>query len=64
MNLKIVFGVIFLLAGIFQTITVWLLARGNDHYILKYFRRGIAMVFYGIFALVLLVLGFRTLLVP
>ncbi|HVB04572.1 MAG TPA: hypothetical protein VNE41_12735 [Chitinophagaceae bacterium] len=62
MSSRIVFAVIFLLGAIFQTITIILLLRGNDHYILKVMKRPLAIGFYLIFAVILYYLALRFLL--
>lgn len=62
MSYRIVFVLIFLLGGVFQSITVLMLIRGSDHYILKVFRRPLAIAFYLLFAVIMFALGIKLLL--
>lgn len=43
-------GLVLLVAAVFQTVTLFLLSRGHNHYILRVMKRPFAMVFYAIFA--------------
>ncbi len=52
-------GFILLLAAIFQTITLFLLYKGHNHYILKLMKRPFAMVFYAIFAGIMYFAAFK-----
>lgn len=52
-------GIIVLVAAVFQTITLYLLYKGNQHYILKLVKRPVAMVFYAIFAGIMYFVAFK-----
>ncbi|HEY6083589.1 MAG TPA: hypothetical protein VIU45_09035 [Chitinophagaceae bacterium] len=62
MSTRILLGIILLVAGIFQTVTVFLLYKGHQHYMLKLMKRPFAMVFYAIFAGIMYFIGIKFLL--
>jgi len=58
MTTQTLFGILFLLGGIFQSITAYLIYKGHGHYVLKLANRKIGVVIYVIFALLLFVLAY------
>lgn len=58
MRTQTLFGILFLLGGIFQSITAYLIYQGNEHYILRFANRRIGMIIYIIFALILYFLAY------
>lgn len=61
MRIQTLFGVLFLLGGIFQMITAVLIYQGQRHYILRFANRKVGMVIYAVFALLLFYLAYSTL---
>jgi hypothetical protein len=61
MRTQTLFGILFLLGGIFQSITAYLIYQGHDHYILRFANRKIGMIIYIIFALLLFLLAYTNL---
>lgn len=60
MRVQTLFGVLFLLGGIFQMITAVLIYQGQRHYILRFANRKVGMVIYAVFALLLFYLAYTT----
>lgn len=58
MRTQTLFGILFLLGGIFQSITAYLIYQGHDHYVLRFANRKIGMIIYIIFALILFLLAY------
>jgi hypothetical protein len=58
MRTQTLFGILFLLGGIFQSITAYLIYQGHDHYILRFANRKLGMIIYIIFALLLFLLAY------
>ncbi|RBL91591.1 hypothetical protein DF182_02960 [Chitinophaga flava] len=58
MSLQTLFGILFLLGGIFQAFTAILIYQGHQHYILKIASRKVSLVIYFIFALLLFYLAY------
>lgn len=58
MRIQTLFGVLFLLGGIFQAFTAILIYQGHKHYILKIASKRVSMVIYFIFALLLFYLAY------
>jgi len=61
MRTQTLFGILFLLGGIFQAITAYLIYEGHNHYIIKLVNRKVGIVIYIIFALLLFVLAYLNL---
>jgi uncharacterized membrane protein HdeD (DUF308 family) len=61
MRTQTLFGILFLLGGIFQSITAYLIYQGHEHYILRFANRRIGMIIYIIFALILFFLAYTNL---
>ncbi len=57
MSGRLVFGLVFLLGALLQSLTIFFLARGNDHYILRLVKRPVAIAIYGLFVLAMLYLS-------
>jgi hypothetical protein len=60
MRVQTLFGVLFLLGGIFQMITAVLIYQGQRHYILRFANRKVGMVIYALFSLLLFFLAYWT----
>ncbi|SFO67693.1 hypothetical protein SAMN05428949_6124 [Chitinophaga sp. YR627] len=60
MRVQTLFGVLFLLGGIFQMITAVLIYQGQRHYILRFANRKVGMIIYALFSLLLLFLAYWT----
>lgn len=58
MSIQTLFGVLFLLGGIFQAFTVILIYQGHKHYILRFMNKKVAMVIYSLIALFLFFLAY------
>ncbi|HEU4556052.1 MAG TPA: hypothetical protein VFS25_24610 [Chitinophaga sp.] len=58
MSTQTIFGILFLLGGIFQSITAYLIYQGHEHYIMRLTNRKIGIVIYIIFALLLFLLAY------
>jgi len=58
MKTQTLFGILFLLGGIFQAITAYLIYQGHEHYILRLANRRVGMILYIIFALLLFFLAY------
>lgn len=58
MSLQTLFGILFLLAGIFQAFTAILIYQGHQHYILKIANRKVSLVIYFILSLLLFYLAY------
>ncbi len=58
MRMQTLFGVLFLLGGIFQAFTAILIYQGHTHYILKIANRKVSMIIYFIIALLLFYLAY------
>jgi len=58
MRTQTLFGILFLLGGIFQSITAYLIYQGHEHYVLRFANRKIGMIIYIIFALILFLLAY------
>ncbi|ASZ13600.1 hypothetical protein KTO58_06185 [Chitinophaga pendula] len=58
MKTQTLFGILFLLGGIFQAITAILIYQGHRHYILRFANRKVGMIIYSIFALLLFFLAY------
>ena len=58
MRTQTLFGILFVLGGIFQAITAYLIYQGHEHYILRFANRKIGMIIYIIFALILFLLAY------
>lgn len=63
MRTQTLFGILFLLGGIFQSITAYLIYQGHQHYILRFANRKLGMIIYIIFALILFVLAYLNLFI-
>jgi hypothetical protein len=61
MRIQTLFGILFLLGGIFQAFTAILIYQGHKHYILKIANRKVGMIVYGIFAFILFFLAYTNL---
>ncbi|MDQ0107316.1 hypothetical protein SAMN05660909_01050 [Chitinophaga terrae (ex Kim and Jung 2007)] len=61
MSIQTLFGILFLLGGIFQAFTAILIYQGHKHYILKIANRKVGMAIYFIFAFVLFFLAYTNL---
>ncbi|ACU62848.1 hypothetical protein Cpin_5419 [Chitinophaga pinensis DSM 2588] len=60
MRVQTLFGVLFLLGGIFQMITAVLIYQGQRHYILRFANRKVGMIIYALFSLLLFFLAYWT----
>ncbi len=58
MDLKELFGYLFILAGLFQLLTAYLIFAGQKHYILRLANRKVGSIIYVIFAFVLFYLAY------
>lgn len=58
MTIQTIFGILFLLGGIFQSITAYLVYQGHEHYILRFTNRKIGAIIYIIFALLMFLLAY------
>lgn len=58
MSIQTLFGILFLLAGIFQAITVILIYLGHKSYVLRFISRKVAMVLYSLIAFFLFFLAY------
>ncbi|RFS26450.1 hypothetical protein DVR12_01280 [Chitinophaga silvatica] len=61
MRIQTLFGILFLLGGIFQAFTAILIYQGHKHYILKIANRKVGMIVYFIIAFVLFFLAYTNL---
>ncbi|ATL48499.1 hypothetical protein COR50_15765 [Chitinophaga caeni] len=61
MNTQTLYGYLFLLAGVFQLVTAFLVYRGNPHYILKLAGRKVGVIVYLVLAILLFYLAYRNL---
>lgn len=60
MRVQTLLGVLFALGGIFQGITAVLIYQGERHYILRFAKRKVGMVIYGLISLMLFFLAYWT----
>lgn len=58
MDLRDLFGYLFILAGLFQLLTAYLVFAGQKHYILRIANRTVGSIIYVIFAFVLFYLAY------
>ncbi|MGX5816850.1 hypothetical protein ACWKWU_01560 [Chitinophaga lutea] len=58
MDLRDLFGYLFILAGLFQLLTAYLIFAGQQHYILKVANRKVGSIIYVIFAFALFYLAY------
>ena len=61
MRIQTLFGILFLLGGIFQAFTAILIYQGHKHYILKIANRKVGMIVYAVFAFILFFLAYTNL---
>ncbi len=64
MRVQTLFGILFLLGGIFQAITAYLISQGHQHYILRIANRKVGIVIYAIFALLMFGLAYAAFFKP
>ena len=57
MSGHLLFALIFLLGAIFQSVTIFFLIRGSDHYILRLVKRPVAIGIYGLVVLAMIYLS-------
>lgn len=58
MELKELFGYLFILAGLLQLLTAYLIFAGNHHYVLRFAKRKVGIIIYIIFAFILFYLAY------
>ncbi|RAJ06884.1 hypothetical protein LX64_02012 [Chitinophaga skermanii] len=59
MSTQTLYGILFLLAGLFQLFTAFLIFQGNSHYMVRVAGKKVGMLIYIIFAVILFYLGYR-----
>jgi len=52
-------GIILFIAASLQALSVFLMVRGHEHYLMKVVNRRVAMVFYSIFAVTLYIVAIK-----
>ncbi len=58
MELRDLFGYLFILAGVMQLLTAYLVFAGNRHYVLRFANRKVGSIIYVIFAFILFYLAY------
>ncbi len=58
MDLRDLFGYLFILAGLLQLLTAYLIFAGQRHYVLRFANRKVGSIIYVIFAFVLFYLAY------
>ncbi len=58
MELRDLFGYLFILAGVMQLLTAYLIFAGNRHYVLRFANRKVGSIIYVIFAFILFYLAY------
>lgn len=58
MELRELFGYLFILAGVMQLLTAYLIFAGNRHYVLRFANRKVGSIIYVIFAFILFYLAY------
>lgn len=58
MELRDLFGYLFILAGLMQLLTAYLIFAGNRHYVLRFANKKVGSIIYVIFAFVLFYLAY------
>ncbi len=58
MELRDLFGYLFILAGLMQLLTAYLIFAGNRHYVLRFANKKVGSIIYVIFAFILFYLAY------